>query len=91
MYCFVVQIHSWGPIKNNKTYRLFTLLDSLIPGFNRFTNFDTSPEADTNWPSQLGLPGVNGGLFPPIDFTTNGYAIVGRPEEGNHVRTRIKF
>jgi hypothetical protein len=60
-------------------------LNSLILGLNRFTNLDTSPEPGTNWPQTLGLSGVNGGLFPYIDFASNGYTIVGRPEEGDHV------
>lgn len=60
-------------------------LNSLILGLNRFTNLDTSPEPGTNWPQQLGLQGVNGGLFPYIDFASNGYTIAGRPEEGDHV------
>jgi hypothetical protein len=60
-------------------------LNSVAVGLNRFTNFQADPYAGTDWPQILNLPGVNGGLFPFISFNTNGYTMLGRPEESNAV------
>jgi hypothetical protein len=57
-----------------------SVLNHLNLGFTRFKTTIESYSVDQNWPTQLGLAGVNTGpnnSFPCIDFVSSGYTSLG--------------
>ena len=57
-----------------------SVLNHLNLGFTRFKTTIESYSVDQNWPTQLGLTGVNTGpnnSFPCIDFIASGYVSLG--------------
>jgi Carboxypeptidase regulatory-like domain len=57
-----------------------TVLNHINLGFTRFKTTIESYSVDQNWPTQLGLTGVNTGpnnSFPCIDFVSSGYVSLG--------------
>ena len=57
-----------------------TVLNHVNLGFTRFKTTIESYSVDQNWPTQLGLTGVNTGpnnSFPCVDFVSSGYKSLG--------------
>ena len=69
----------WSRISHDYVFSP-TVLNHITLGFTRFKTTIESYSVDQDWPTQLGLTGVNRGpnnSFPCIDFVSSGYKSLG--------------
>jgi hypothetical protein len=69
----------WGRVTHDYIFSP-SLLNHLTLGYTRFLTSIENYSVDQNWPTQLGLTGVNTGpdnYFPCIDFIASGYRSLG--------------
>ncbi|HYO82797.1 MAG TPA: TonB-dependent receptor, partial [Bryobacteraceae bacterium] len=69
----------WGRVTHDYIFSP-SVLNHLTLGYTRFLTSIESYSVDQNWPTQLGLTGVNTGpdnYFPCIDFVSSGYRSLG--------------